>query len=380
MALAKYYEDIVRRYIESDFGVDAPTAPDVTQPSVVKPQLRYCPLCFSGFLEERALDNHIAGKHGKEHVYLKVNDQIVRDVCWTKHPIKECRLVILEIESVEVSIHVKSHTTRFRISESSSLLEHIPSKQVEGVISIEAHGGPFDRSFTLYQGRQPAFRADGLDEIVRKVMGTPYQVGEIDLIDFRDDCLRLRLNDLETRYLNGIVEYCHGFGLEIEGKGALARHRLESAMDLLMPFCTPIAEYLRHALALRMNCFTGQWGCSEDSAFRIAERFFCLEHPNGVTTRSSTSTSEPCIWIDPISSQILQALRAFDANDDRGVFSILNSINVRDRNDEDKMILIEARTKARMGDLRGALTAYDKFVEHPIFGGEADRYKNEHSA
>jgi hypothetical protein len=185
------------------------------------------------------------------------------------------------------------------------------------------------------------------------------------------------LNELEIRYLNGIVEYCHGLGLENEGKGELARSHLESSMDLLMLFRTPVAEELRHALGLRMNCFSGQWGCAERSPFQIAEMFFCAERPERTRPDRRQPPHDPCIWVNPTSLSVLRALWAYHVDDDRTVFTILNSIKLRDRNDEDKVNLIEARTRARMGDLGGALTVYEKFVDHPVFGGEAEQYRSQ---
>jgi hypothetical protein len=380
MGAAKFPEEIVERYVESYDALQAPLIEDGALALTVKPKLIYCPLCEVGFLEESVLDRHIAGAHGKQHAYLKVNDQIVRDVCWTKNPIKKCELVILKIDSVEVGIQVEGHSARFQLSKTASLLDRLPVSPVEGMIKIEVRSSPFSRSFTLYQGRQPTFRSDRLDSMLRQLMENPIEIGKADLIGIRDRCQKLGLNDLEDRYLKGVLEYCHGTSLEIEGKIGPARDRLESAMDLLIPFATPIAEQVRPALTLRMNCFAGQWGCSSDSCFRIAETFFCTDSQSDPTPESTASASEPSIWLDPISAQILEALRAFEANNCGKVFSILKSITVRDRNDEDKTILIEARAEARTGNVRRALAVYEKFVDHPIFGKEAEQYKRQHSA
>jgi hypothetical protein len=80
------------------------------------------------------------------------------------------------------------------------------------------------------------------------------------------------------------------------------------------------------------------------------------------------------ISIDPVSRIVLDALEAYYDGDDQAVFKSLASIEMRDRNDEDKVTLIDARTRARKGDLSGARAAYERFLEHPIFGEEADGY------
>jgi hypothetical protein len=204
-------------------------------------------------------------------------------------------------------------------------------------------------------------------------MGRIRSRDRVNLADFRDRWRRRGLNDLETRYLDGVIEYCHGWQLDSGGDSVLSRGRLEVAMDLLMPFKTELAEDLRCALALRMNCFGGQWGCDDDSPFRLAESFFC---DRGVAKdRPDSPVRETKVPIDRFSELILEALRAYYSDDDRRVFSTLDGLRagsrVRDRNDEDKLNLIEARTRARMGDRRGAASVYELFLGHPRFGGEA---------
>ena len=162
----------------------------------------------------------------------------------------------------------------------------------------------------IYQGKQPTFRSERIDESFAQLMKSQLADEGVDLTAFRDSCTRHKLNQLETRYLDGIVEYCHGLNLDHERKRDLARARIESAMDLLIPFRTAIAEELRHALALRMNCFLGQWGCSESSPFQIAERFFCKSCFDGGLADDVPKAGRVEIAIDPVSRMILDALNA----------------------------------------------------------------------
>lgn len=75
MALAKYYEDIVERYIEDSHAAEQFRSATCSKPKPPRPILRYCPLCYEGFILDDALDEHIAGRHGKQHVFLRLNNQ-----------------------------------------------------------------------------------------------------------------------------------------------------------------------------------------------------------------------------------------------------------------------------------------------------------------
>ena len=194
--------------------------------------------------------------------------------------------------------------------------------------------------------------------------------GNADLAGFRSKWSREKLNELERRYLDGVLEYCHGWLLEEDGSHSFARDRLEAAMSLLIPFKTVVAEDIRAALALRMNIFAGRWGCDEASPFWPAELFFCSDGGGGA---SQVPARETKILIDAFSQKILEAIEAYNGNNDRGVFAILNELRPRDRNDEDKMAIIEARTRRNMGDRRAAAAAYDMLLDHPQFGKEAKK-------
>jgi hypothetical protein len=374
MGAAKFPEEIVERYIEDSHAAEHLRNVEYSTPVAPRPILKYCPLCYEGYIEDAALDNHIASRHGKQHVFLKLNNQVVRDICWLKGPVRECTLVVLKVPQVEVGLTIHGRTKRLSITESTDLLEHLPGGSLDGAIGIEVRNGHLSRSFTIYHGKQPTFRSYRIDGSFARLMKGPLPDERVDLTAFRDGCVRHRLNELEVRYLDGIVEYCHGLNLEHERKRDLARSRLESSMDLLIPFRTPLAEELRHALALRMNCFLGQWGCSGGSPLRIAEHFFCKDQSDLGPPGDPPQAGRVEIPIDPVSRTILDALNAYHEEDDGAVSHLLSLIEVRDRNDEDKVALIDARMRARRGDHHGAMAAYERFRAHPIFGEEADNY------
>lgn len=373
MGAVSLQEDAVDRFIES--GSDTRTSGQrETKAYAPRPALRYCPLCIQGYLEEASLDNHIASEHGKQHVYLRVNGRIVRDICWLIRPLEECELVLLGITKLEIDLELNGKTTRLSMEASASLMAHLPGSPAEGVLCIKSQGDHLTRIFQVYLGRQPTFRTEEIDAALLRLMRRMKTDSNVDLIAFRDQWGRNPLNELERRYLEGVLEYCHGWRLETDGGTGLARSRLEAAMNLLMPFKTTIADDIRCALALRMNCFSGQWTCDETSPFRLAEAFFCSG--SSADSAPQPDTRETHILTDRFSEKLLEAIKAYGGNDDRRVFAILNDLRtapLRDRNDEDKLAILEARTKRNMGDKLGAAVAYEPLLEHPRFGKEARR-------
>ena len=361
-------EDTVERYIQS--GAQTELAYMPTQASAPRPKLKYCPLCMQGYLEESSLDRHVARDHGKQHLYLKVNDRIVREMCWLKGKLTKCDLIIIGVPSTEVEIEFDGVVKRCSISSSKpSLIGQLPSGGVEGLIRVKAHGNPLAGQFRIYLGRQPEFRPQAMDGAFADLM-IRMRRSRTELAGFRAQWSHQALNELEERYFNGILDYCHGWQLEEEGRHDLARDRLEAAMNLLIPFNTDLAEEVRSALALRMNIFGGSWGCEESSPFFAAEVFFCGQDNLGVGDVPTRSVE---LLIGSFSTKILEAISAYYGENDRAVFAIINDLRPRDRNDEDKISLIRARTRLRTGDREAAVAAYESLLDHPLFGEEASK-------
>jgi hypothetical protein len=370
MGAVSSQEDSVERFIGSTWTKWEVELGDVTLPSP-KPVLKYCPLCVQGYLEESSLDQHVAREHGKQHIYLKVNDRIVRDICWLTRKLDKCELFIVEMPETHVEIEFNGTSRQCTISPSApSLMDAIPAGAADGLVRVKAQCNHMSRDFQIYLGKQPDFRPEVIDEAVIGLMERIRLNQNGDLAGFRRKWSKKGLNELEQRYLDGVLEYCHGWMLEQGGNQAFARDRIEAAMHLLIPFKTVLAEDMRSALALRMNIFAGRWGCDEASPFRSAELFFCAD---GQDSSLSGTARETKILVDPISQRILEAIEAYHANNDRWVFAILNDLRpkARDRNDEDKVAILEARTRRNMGDRRAAATAYETLLDHPLFGKEA---------
>jgi hypothetical protein len=373
MGFASFLENIVERYIEPYSEKVALLAQGSATGS--GPRVIYCPLCPESFLDEEMIDRHVANAHGRQHVYLKINGRIVRDICWTAQPLKECTLVLLQIPELRVSFDVDGKESQCVLHKTGNLKSYLAPMPQEGCIKIRT-AEPFPRTFTIYLGRQPTFQAHRLDEALIALMQQLRQGSAVDLIGFREKRVPPNLNELETRYLQGVLEYCHAWQLEAKDDHQRAKDRLEESMGLLMPFKTPLADELRNALSFKMNCFAGQWGCDADSPFRVAERFFCLQarQSDDVPVRHAHKLRIP---LDTVSRRILDALKAYYENDNLTVFGILlelrRGVRLKGRNDEDKLTLLEARTRERGGDIHAAAELYKTLLDHPIFGKEAKR-------
>lgn len=369
MGAVSLQEDSVERYVESNPVTSSSQLHDGAI-AEIRPILKYCPLCIQGYLEESSLDRHVAMEHGKQHIYLKVNDRIVREICWVNRALKKCDLVVVGLPAIDVEVECNGKSTGFEVKPSSpSLMRHIPSAASEDVIRIHAKGPHQSRHFEIYLGQQPTFRPERIDASLLTLMDALSVNPNTDLPAFRDAWAKDRLNELERRYLEGILEYCHGWRLEDEKNRSFARDRLEAAMNLLIPFKTTLAEDIRCALALRMNIFAGDWGCDIASPFLVAEAFFC----SNVGEMTQKATRQTVIVMDALSQKVLEAVRAYYARDNRRVFAILDELKPRDRNDEDKLAILRARTRRNLGDRQAAAVSYEALLDHPVFGEEAKR-------
>jgi len=387
MALGNYAEENAERWHETSWDTEDQALKQIPA-APAAPRLRYCPLCFEGYLEEDDLDNHIAKKHGKQHVYLKVNDRIVRDIIWLKRPLKKCKLVLLQVPSLEFELNVNGYTSCHSIYKTTSLMKQISSlmKQIspngsERKITIHTQKGEgsHDRCYQIFLGKQPEFCPERIDDELIALMRKMKQDRDGDFVGTRGRLDKKELNELEVRYLDGLLAYCHGWQLETQNN-PLARDHLEEAMGRLMPFQTDLANDARCALSMRMNCFEGQWGCGDGSLFRDAEFFFCRRPFVAHESRHSLHSHNTPILLDNVSQRILEAVKEYYLHNDANVLRILDSIQqdrlVRDRNDEDKLHLIEARTQFRLGDTNRSKQAYGYLRDHPQFGEEATEFIN----
>src|SRR5271168_4048687 len=66
------------------------------------PIVVFCPICHSAHTSQRGLSTHLFKTHAGQHVYLRVNGRIVRDLAWTIDGIQELSLVLLGYSLADV--------------------------------------------------------------------------------------------------------------------------------------------------------------------------------------------------------------------------------------------------------------------------------------
>ncbi len=380
MGAGKFPELIVQEWVSKDPSWEALKESGQIEPPTPAPVFRYCPLCYECFLahpgSDSELTNHIARVHGKEHIYLTVDGVVVRDSCWLSKLIRKCELVLLNVPELEVQIQAGGkEIARFRTSKTCSLTRLLsPTKSFEGKITISVMGGPRKREYTIYRGKQPEFRSVELDKAIQEIPNSLMAKTSLDLANFYEVHQQLGTNELEQRYLKGMVEYYHSLLLEKQGHTVGVRDRIEAAMELLLPFRTKSANAARWALALRMNCFSSLKSCPEGTYFAQARSFFY----DAAEKLTETPAVESSILVNPLTEELLSALRAYYGGDSMEVLAYTSGIFRRakqlDANDEIKLTLLEARTHRRDGNRERAREVYSRLVHHHLFGPEADKF------
>jgi hypothetical protein len=129
-----------------------------------------------------------------------------------------------------------------------------------------------------------------------------------------------------------------------------------------------------------MNCFKLLQACSFPSKFAVVNLFF-----NNPVTRFKVEmcsdkltkdTQEYGVYIDEFTEIFLQALNAYYAED----FFVLEELcdflsrllTEQDRNNQDKLAILRARTAKKREDEKKAQNFYQMLRYHPDFGQEAE--------
>ncbi|MBS0264994.1 MAG: hypothetical protein JSS02_23880 [Planctomycetes bacterium] len=374
MGAAKIPEQINERFVSSGPVADWPKSRRVHVSPPVK--LSYCTVCFESFVSEPTLAQHIAAKHGRQHVYLKVDERIIRDICCLSAVPKTMAVVLLDCPQIPLTITVDGQVSKLNVNKTTNLNRYLKAAKPGSQIEILAGTPGLPQTYRLFIGVQPQFEADKLDDQFRRFLAEGLNSGRQELMRLREGLEILNLSEFEQRYRDGILEFIHGSQLKKERNLPHSKTHLEKAFELLLPFDTELAREARYALALTMNCFSGQWSTPAGSRFHRAEAFFCAKGPP-LPKRNSTTTSFPGIPIDELSIMILAAVDAYAEKDDDTVLRIVDEIRnsnlILDRNDEEKVTLLAARAGLRRGDLEIAKREYGLLADGIHFFEEAFR-------
>lgn len=256
------------------------------------PPLQFCPLCHAAFLGNAEVTDHIQTVHGPQHIYLRINGRIIRDIGWAEQGISELRLVLLGFSQAGVQIAGDQIHRTLTAAGDENLKRLIPARfEGELTLRVEPLGGTA-REFTLYSRSLPQFRGGSLDALIQswcnlgaKSAGTP------DISRWRD--LAGDMGALENRYLNGFFEYALAFHLVNNGQPDRAKQHFEDAFGLLLPFRTPLAHSAQCVLGLRMNCFGVLARAPRRSLVSASDQFFNQPFPSQWVRTSMTDEDNP---------------------------------------------------------------------------------------
>lgn len=344
------------------------------------PPLQFCPLCHAAFFEDAEIARHIQLTHGPQHVYLRVNGRIIRDIGWAEQGISELRLVLLGFPQASVDIAGSNLHTVCTATGDKDLKRLIPGG-FEGELSVRVGPvGGAPREFMLYSRSLPQFRRESLDTLIQfwSVEDTKPD-GSPDIGRWRE--VAGHIGVLENRYLNGFFEYVLAFHLETHGQPELAKQHFEDAFGLLLPFRTPLAHSAQCVLGLRMNCFAVLARAPRGSVVSASDQFFNSPFPSRWVKPSPVEDGSPFMTCpDEFTIRLVKVIADFYAPDraqcEAGLTALEFHPSAKEKNNDDKLALLGARLHRQARRTAEAREKYELLRYHPWFGTEAEQYLN----
>ncbi len=362
------------------------TNPEITSTSVAPDSVwksisfRDCPLCFDRFLSIEELNQHLAERHTSTHVYMRSDSRIIRDLEFFDEKPQELTVILRGANAARVVVRY-GEAQIFEASFSgeiilSSALALVESGQI--TVRIIPEGGE-PREFVLFIGEFPVLQHADIDRQAFSLLFHQLNKNAAPLWD--DYCVPLLSGigrELDRRYASGLFEYALGFYLRQQGHES--KTHFEDALGLLQPFNTPFSQTAKRVLAFRMNCFGLLRDCSPASRFGIANLFF--NQPSSRFTHGIVAakwgTSEYGVYINHFTEGFLDALNSYYADDYTILEELMKKLDqeldVRDRNDYDKLILLRARAAHKKMDNSAAARFYGELMNHPVFEHEAKEF------
>ncbi len=342
------------------------------------PSVQFCPLCHAAFIEDVEIAGHIQSVHGPEHIYLRVNGKIIRDIGWAEQGISELRLVLLGFSQAAVEIGGAQFHEQLNASGDDNLRQLIPAG-FEGELAVRvAPSGTKARQFTLYSRSLPEFRRDSLDALIQSMSDKDMKPdGAPDIGRWRE---RIgEIGALEGRYVNGFFEYVLAFHLENHGQPGRAKQHFEDAFGFLLPFRTMLAHSAQCVLGIRMNCFGVLARAPRKSVVSASDQFFNQPFPSQWVRSVPIQDGSPFMsYADEFTIRLVQVIADFYAGDRSNCAAGLEALEfhpaAREKNNEDKLSLLKARYHRLAGRANEARASYEMLLYHPSFGLESEEY------
>jgi hypothetical protein len=372
-----FYEDNKETWGQYLDSLDAKRKPKGELKSPPSPPLEFCPLCHAAFLAG-GLTEHIRSVHGPQHIYLRVNGQIIRDLGWAEHGISELRLIQLGFRDAKVELISAGFKKELSVMSNENLRRQLPSGfEGELIIRVTPNTAPV-RQFIVYARSLPEFRRDDLDAAILRISEEDRRTGGMpDVGRWRRQVEQMGV--LERRYLDGFFEYALSFHLERQSQLKMAKQHFEDAFGLLLPFRTALAHSAQCVLGIRMNCFGVLDRAPKASLVYAANIFFNDPFPSRWSPVSSYGSESPFMtYADEFTIRLVRVTASFYGDDDETFRTGLEALSFhpssREKNNEDKLTLLKARWNRKHGRPAEASGAYDLLRYHPLFGKEAHDY------
>lgn len=372
-----FYEDNKEAFGQYLDSLPSRHGPNAKETAIPAQPLRFCPLCHEAFIEDQELTRHIQSVHGPQHVYVRVNGRIIRDLGWADQGISELRLVLLGLSEASVEISGPQLHRRLDVSGNENLKHLIPDR-FEGELSLRVSPrGASARQFTLYSRSLPEFRRETIDSRIQNL-------SEMDLTARRGpDVIRWReqigeMGPVENRYVNGFFEYALAFHLESLGNSQKAKQHFEDAFGLLLPFRTALAHSAQCVLGIRMNCFRVLDRAPRKSIVAAADHFFNQSFAIEWTKVRHESGTPFMTYADEFTTRLVRVIADFYDLDPSSCRAGLDALDfhpsAREKNNEDKLNLLKARFHRKTGQVGEARVSYELLRYHPTFGSESEEY------
>jgi len=343
------------------------------------PLIRFCPLCDKPFTEETVLLEHVRHVHGPQHVYLRLNGSVIRDVGWAVNGISELIVVPIGFPKISVQLRAEQFSRSIQATDDTDLLTCIPA-DFEGQLAIDVSGGlSGKRTFVVYTRSLPEFRQDILDSSITTLSTESLARNEMpDVNSWRH---RIESHgELESRYLNGFFEYALAFHLDEYGNRTMAKHHFDESLGLLLPFRTPMAKSAQCVLGLRMNCFGVLRHAARNSVLALCDIFFNCSAAGRPAHETKNDPNPFITYADEFILLLVQSIANFCRAEYAECLNSLRALefhpSAREKNNEDKLLLLSARLHKAIGNRTVASEAYDRLQFHPDFGNEAKEFIN----
>jgi tetratricopeptide (TPR) repeat protein len=279
-----------------------------------------------------------------------------------------------------VLIHAGPTKTKLETTSETSLEKYVP-KNFDGELRIEVcpeEGKP--HKFTLYCRSLPEFRQDDIDRTIWNLQQLFHQDSACpDLKRWRESCgVAGKSSTLEDRYVNGFFEYTLGFALEKGGDSKAAKEHFEDAFGYLLPFRTLLGEQAQCVLALKMNCFGVLERCAVDSLFAPARAFFTRYPATWRQPKKWPARDSFGVYADEFTIRLAHVVAAFFSEDEdlfwQGIEALKFHPAGKEKNNFDKLLLLQARACVRRRDRGRAKDFYRLLRYDPQFGVEAEEF------